>query len=43
MAAPVDASYLADTVMLLRYFEDDGRVFAGSVPLEQLQAAAEGR
>jgi circadian clock protein KaiC len=26
MSAPVDASYLADTVMLLRYFEDHGEV-----------------
>jgi len=26
MSSPVDASYLADSVMLLRYFEDDGEV-----------------
>lgn len=26
MTSPVDASYLADTVLLLRYFEADGRV-----------------
>ena len=26
MTAPVDASYLADSVMMLRYFEDDGEV-----------------
>lgn len=26
MTAPVDASYLADAVLLLRYFEDDGEV-----------------
>jgi circadian clock protein KaiC len=26
MTSPVDASYLADTVMLLRYFEDEGEV-----------------
>jgi circadian clock protein KaiC len=26
MTAPVDASYLADGVMMLRYFEDDGEV-----------------
>lgn len=26
MSAPVDASYLADTVLLLRYFEDHGEV-----------------
>ncbi|MGE3546295.1 MAG: circadian clock protein KaiC, partial [Kofleriaceae bacterium] len=26
MAAPVDVSYLADTVLLLRYFEAEGQV-----------------
>ena len=26
MQSPIDVSYLADTVMLLRYFEADGRV-----------------
>ena len=26
MSAPIDVSYLADTVVLLRYFEAEGRV-----------------
>jgi circadian clock protein KaiC len=26
MSAPVDASYLADAVLLLRYFEDRGKI-----------------
>ena len=31
MTAPVDASYLADAVVLLRYFEADGEVQAGDL------------
>lgn len=39
----VDGGRLISTALLNVYLTDDGRVFTGSVPLEQLQAAAEGR
>ncbi|MEV7649387.1 hypothetical protein [Arthrobacter sp. NPDC089319] len=39
----VDGGRLISTSLVNVYLTDDGRVFAGSVPLGQLQAAAEGR
>lgn len=39
----VDGGRLLSTALVNVFLADDGRVFAGSVPLEQLQAAAEGR
>jgi circadian clock protein KaiC len=39
MQSPVDASYLADSVVLLRYFEVDGR-FVRPSPLSRSAAAA---
>jgi outer membrane lipoprotein-sorting protein len=42
-AQEVDGGRLLSSVLVNVLVTDDGRVFAGSVPLEQLQAAAEGR
>jgi outer membrane lipoprotein-sorting protein len=43
LTQPVDGGRLLSTALVNVFLADDGRVFAGSVPLEQLQAAAEGR
>jgi outer membrane lipoprotein-sorting protein len=40
---PVAGGRVISTALVNVYLTKDGRVFAGSVPLEQLQAAAEGR
>jgi len=42
-AQEVDGGRLLSSALVNVFVTDDGRVFAGSVPLEQLQAAAEGR
>jgi outer membrane lipoprotein-sorting protein len=42
-AQEVDGGRLLSSALVNVLVTDDGRVFAGSVPLEQLQAAAEGR
>ena len=40
MHAPVDASYLADAVILLRYFESEGRSAAGDLGGEEARRRA---
>jgi circadian clock protein KaiC len=41
MSAPVEASYLADTVVVLRYFEHEGRVKKAISALKKRTSAHE--